>query len=284
MSKQKTLANREQYVVKANDLIRKTRYNLTTQQQKIVLYAISKIKPEDDINTEYIFDINELANACGMRIRDGGTYYERIKADLRELMKRELQMMPDGREISISWIGDIEMWEKNATVKISFNRNLRPFLFDLKERYTQYKLKNVLAFRGKYAIRLYEILRSYTTQRAIDQEDEKEIDLTLEELKYKLDIDGYERWADLNNYVLKPAISEINELAEDIRIEYYPMRGEHERTIRKINFVIIPKREIQQYMASQKRREKFNGAKQKRKTPTAKSKRNVKPGGGDVDK
>ena len=47
MSRQKALADRNQYVVKANDLIRKTRYNLTTQQQKIVLFAISKIKPTD---------------------------------------------------------------------------------------------------------------------------------------------------------------------------------------------------------------------------------------------
>ena len=45
MSRQKAVADRNQYVVKSNDLIRKTRYNLTTQQQKIVLFAISKIKP-----------------------------------------------------------------------------------------------------------------------------------------------------------------------------------------------------------------------------------------------
>lgn len=261
MSKQKTLANREQYVVKANDLIRKTRYSLTAQQQKIVLYAISKIKPGDDINTEYTFDINELANACGMRIRDGGTYYARIKADLLELATRQWCTMPNGNEVTLSWIGYAEISERDAIVKITFNKYIQPYLFELKERYTQYKLKNVLAFRGKYAIRLYEILRSYTTQNAIDQEDEKEINLTLEELKYQLDIDGYDTWNDMNRYVLKPAINEINELAEDIRIEYYPMRGEHERTIRKINFVIIPKREIQQYIASQKRREKFNHVK-----------------------
>ena len=39
---------REYYVVKANDLIRKGRYNLTTQQQKIVLFAISKIRKNDE--------------------------------------------------------------------------------------------------------------------------------------------------------------------------------------------------------------------------------------------
>ena len=35
--------SKELYVVKHNDLIR-ARYHLTTQQQKIILFAISKIK------------------------------------------------------------------------------------------------------------------------------------------------------------------------------------------------------------------------------------------------
>ena len=257
MSRQKKLADREQLVVKANDLIRKTRYSLTAQQQKIVLYAISKIKPDDDINTEYQFDINELAEACGWKIRDGGSYYERIKADLLELTTRQWCKMPNGDEMTISWIGDTKISEGSATVTISFNRNLQPYLFELRTRYTKYKLKNVLSFRGKYSIRLYEILRSYTTQNAIDNEDEKEITLTVEELRDQLDIKGYDKWNDLNYYVLKPAVKEINELADDIRIVYFPM-SEHGRTIKKVNFAIIPKREIQVYMASQKRREKLD--------------------------
>ena len=63
MSRQKTLADREQYVVKANDLIRKTRYSLTAQQQKIILFAISKIKPDDDITTKYTFDFLRIAKS-----------------------------------------------------------------------------------------------------------------------------------------------------------------------------------------------------------------------------
>lgn len=237
MSKQKVLADREQVIAKSNDLIRKTRYSLTTQQQKIVLFCISKIKPGDKVDTEYKLDIKDLAAACGWNIQDGGYYYDRVKADLREMMKREFYMMPDGVERSLSWIGDAEIREKDGTVTITFNRNLQPYLFELKERYTMYKLKNVLAFRGKYSIRLYEILRSFTTQKAIDNGEEKEITLSVEDLRYQLDIKGYDRWADLNNYVLRPAVKEINELAEDINVSYQQI-SEHGRTISKVNFLI----------------------------------------------
>ena len=68
MSRQKTLADREQYVVKANELIRRTRYTLTAQQQKIVLFAISKIKPEDDIDTEYTFDIEYITKESAIEM------------------------------------------------------------------------------------------------------------------------------------------------------------------------------------------------------------------------
>ena len=44
---------RNQLVVKHNALIQKTRYSLNTQQQKIILYLISKIKPDDDELKEY---------------------------------------------------------------------------------------------------------------------------------------------------------------------------------------------------------------------------------------
>ena len=257
MSRQKTLTDREQYVVKANDLIRKTRYSLTSQQQKIVLYAISKIKPDDDIHTVYTFDINELAEACGWKITDGGSYYERVKDDLTTLTARQWCTMPDGAEKTISWIGDAEIRRNDATVSVTFNPNMQPYLFDLREKYTQYKLQSILVFSGKYAIRLYEILRSYTTKTAIERGKENEIDLTLEEIRYLLDIQGiYQTWRELNRRVIDPAVKEINERAEDIHVEYYPMRGKGSRAYEKINFVITSagiKQQTEAYVARKKK-------------------------------
>ena len=67
-STEKKKENQRYFVAKANDLIRKTRYNLTTQQQKIVLFAISKIKPNDPPETQYEISIDELCEACGIEI------------------------------------------------------------------------------------------------------------------------------------------------------------------------------------------------------------------------
>ena len=256
-SRQKILADREQYVVKANDLIRRTRYNLTAQQQKIVLFCISKIKPEDDINTRYEININDLAHACGLQI-DDGYYYTALKKDLEKLTTRQWCTMPDGVQMTISWIGDAMIIPLNSTVYIRFNPHMQPYLFDLKEKYTQYRLKNVLVFRGKYAIRLYELLRSYTTQHNIEECTEAEITLTVAEIRALLDVNGYKEWRELNRRVITPAVNEINRYAEDIHVDFYPMRGERSRNIEKVNFVITTADLAQQARAGKIRKNRLD--------------------------
>ncbi|MBR4407307.1 MAG: replication initiation protein [Clostridia bacterium] len=233
----KIVKDREQIVAKSNDLIRKTRYNLTAQQQKIVLYAVSKIKPNDVISQEYEFSISDLCEACGLKIDEGGYYYKSIKEDLRKLTQREWCIMPDGSEKTMSWIGDADILPLRGTVKITFNKNMEPYLFDLKERYTSYRLQNVLIFKNKYAIRLYEILRSYTTQKLLDSFVEREASFKVDELRQLLQVDFYPRWADFQRFIIKPAVEEINSYSEDIHIEYDTYRGDG-RKITTICFII----------------------------------------------
>ena len=224
----------EYYVVKSNELIRHSRYSLTVQQQRIVLYAISKIRPEDSINTWYEFSIQDICRACGIA-DDNGYYYTSIKEDLRKLMHREFGVLPDGAEASISWIGDVKMYQDNGVVQICFNPNMQPFLFELKERYTQYKLENVLAFKNASTIRLYELLRSYVTQRMLENNIPTTKELTVEELKKRLDMTGtYQEWCDFERYVIRKSVDEINKTNDEMHVTY-----ESKKLGRRVNSVIF---------------------------------------------
>lgn len=236
MSGNKTEADRKQYVVKANDLIRKTRYDMTPQQQKIILFAISKIKPDDQPTTEYKLDIDELCKACGIEL-NSGYYYKSIKDDIAKLTTRIWVKMPDDTEQTVSWIGDAKITPFNRKVSITFHKAMSPYLFDLHQRYTQYHLEDVLVLKSKYSIRLYEILRSYTTQNAIDNGIEKEVMFSVSELREMLDVDGYPRWAEFDRCVIKKAVDEINACNDVLHISYntYTDGG---RNIEKVNFII----------------------------------------------
>ena len=255
MGKNKTIADRNQYVVKANSIIR-TRYRLTLQQQRLILFCISKIRPQDVISQEYTFTIEEICNACGLDKDSGGMYYKTIKEDFLKLTQRQWGITPNGEQITISWIGDVKITPFSGTVTIRFNSNMEPFLYDLQRNYTQYKLANALVFKSRHTLHLYEILRSHTTQRALDEGWEREAKYTVSELRELLDcVEEYPRWSEFNRCVLKKATEEINACCDDIHIEYDTYK--QGRSIHSVNFIITTPRAIEVLTARREKRKRL---------------------------
>lgn len=245
----------ELYVVKSNELIQKARYNLTVQQQKLVLFAISKIKKGDPYDKVYELSIDECCSVMGLEYDTGGTYYKRIKDDLLKLTNRQWVRLPD-RESTVSWIGDADIIPLSGTVYIKFHAKMAPYLFDLVNRYTQYQLYEVLVFKNKYAIRIYELIRSYIMQDELRNGEEKDIILSLEELKELLSAPNYKNWNDLNRFCLRPAIEEINKLSDIIRIEYEPYKTRG-RSFEKIRFTVTYPNLMQKFAAHEEQRKRL---------------------------
>lgn len=224
------------YVVKSNDLIQKTRYNMTVQQQKLILFAISKIKRSDLPDKWYEMTIDEACSVMGIEYDTGGTYYKRIKEDLIKLTTRIWVQFPDKSEGTVSWLSDAYIIPLSGTVQIKFHEKMTPYLFELQNRYTQYQLHEVLTLKSKYSIRLYELLRSYIMQDEIERRREKEVCYDLDELKKILFCESYSRWIDFDRYVLQKAVNEINLTSDVIRVSYDTYKTGNK--ISKVNFII----------------------------------------------
>lgn len=248
--------SQEMYVVKSNELIQKARYNLTVQQQKLILFAISKIKKNDSPNKVYELSIDEVCSVMGLELDEGGTYYRRIKDDLIKLTSRLWVKFPD-REATISWIGDAEIIPLSGTVYIKFHEKMAPFLFELQNRYTQYQLYEVLTLKGKYSIRLYEILRSYIMQDELREGKEKEVSFTVDELRNLLCCDGsYRKWAEFDRCVLRKSIDEINACSDIVRISYETFkRG---KNVTRISFIIGYPTLMEKFLAHDKQRKRLS--------------------------
>ena len=236
---------RSYFVVKDNALITKSRYSLSLQQQKILLYFISRIKPNDEQHTMYELSVKDFAKVCGY-VEDSGYYYQSIKTDIKKLrdVSSWIEVEP-GREVLFSWIDRAEIDRHSGTLRVSFHSTVAPYLFELSERYTQYSLANVLCLSHKYSIRLYEFLYS--------MQYKKEFEMPIDELRKRIDAENYSRFCHFNDRVLKPSIQEIDQFT-DLNVEYaFRKTG---RTITHIIFKYHPKSKPSAVDAAQ--RQKFD--------------------------
>lgn len=257
LTKTKIEKARNRYVAKANIVIRKSRYKHTVQQERILLYAISKIQPNDLPGTEYEFSIEELCALCDIDEQAGGYYYRTIKEDLLKLAKPFWLTMEDGTEKIVRWIDTSTILPLCGTITVRFNETIQPYLFQLKAHYTQYRLAEVLKYRCPYTIRLHELLISYTTEKALIETPSKKhyIRLSLGEINKLLSV-RYKTWGELNLNVLIDSIKEINLYNEDMQVTYSRI-VEGRKTV-GVNFIVQGKTAAQKYITRQHLRERPN--------------------------
>lgn len=206
-------AQRGYMVVKGNDIIQKSRYALSAQQQKILLSMISKIKPEDEASQTYIFEIQEFCRLCNIDWTSGRNY-DAIKQALYNIDKQIIWVkQPEKkRETRLRWLNELYINEGSGEIVFSFHQDMFPYLLDLRDKYTQYSLINVLPMRSKYAIRLYELLKSYEGVWNIAT-------IPVDTLKMRLDAQNYTKFKDFRVYALEKALEEINKYT-DLEVSY----------------------------------------------------------------
>ena len=211
IEKEKLTEARGHLVVKCNDLIQKSRHQMDLQEQKIILYMISRIKPNDKDFSGQVFSIAEFCRVCGLDDDNGGNYAY-IKKTLSNLKNRWIWVtLDDGSEKTLGWVNTITMSRRSGFVKVEFDEGMKPYLLELKGKFTQYELVYTLAMRSQYSIRLYELLKSYQYK--------KQVTFDIDDLKRTLFAEVYTRGNDIKIRVLEPAINEINKLT-DILVTY----------------------------------------------------------------
>jgi plasmid replication initiation protein len=210
---------RNAIVVKSNDLIQKSRFELSTLQQKLVLFLASKINYYDDDFKLHEFSIAEFCSVCGIDDTSGGNY-SGIKKAIKEIADKSIWVtLEDGRETLLRWIEKPYVDKNSGIIKIRFDKDMKPFLLKLQDNFTQYELIWTIQFKSKYSIRLYEYLKSIHYNKLTAYERI----FTVEEIRKILGAeDVHKEWKNFRARVLEPAIAEINEYSNQV-IEYSPM-------------------------------------------------------------
>jgi len=203
---------REYKIVKANELIQRSRFSLTAQEYKIISYLISKIKPNDIEFKHCEFKIGEFCEICGID-QYNGKNFSNIKSAIQKLSDKSLWVKSDDgtKEILFRWIDNAVIDYKSGMVLMIINEFMKPFLLQLKEKFTQYGLYYILPMKSQYSMRLYELLKSreYIGNWKVE----------LGEIKRRLSAENYNRYPDFRRKAIDTALREINDFS-DISVSY----------------------------------------------------------------
>jgi plasmid replication initiation protein len=225
--------NRNSLVVKDNRIIRNVRYSLSAQEQKLIIYAVSKVVAEDKELKKISFKLNDYFNIVGST--NSGKDYQRVKATIRELRNKSWWIKDGDKEILFAWLDTARVNPKTREIELTLSESLKPYLIDLKQNFTKYELINVLCLRSKYSIRLYEIYKSYLWLGRWE--------VYLDEFRELIDVkDKYLDFTEFKRNVINPSIKEINRFT-DLTITMETLKSG--RNIDKLIFKIVEKKGTQ---------------------------------------
>lgn len=238
---------RAYYVYKSNKLIQETKYALTLQEQKLVLYLISKVQPDDGDFAYYEVSFKDLCLL--LNIEKNGANYDRFRTVIETLHNKPFWIENEnGESVMCSWIPKAILSKDKMTVKIRLDADLRPYLLHLKSAYTKYELSNILVMNSKYSIRMYELLKSYAHLGGFE--------ITIAELKDMLQTAKYKEYKAFRINVIDKALKEIDEYT-DLNITYEPIRTGH--AVTDLRFTITQRHSGDCTKKCLKRSAKLNG-------------------------
>ena len=159
-------------VVRRNELIH-ARYRMTLQEQRLLLWLIAQVKREDTDFTVYQISVKELAAFIG--IEKNKKIYEELAGTTKSLMTRlaEIRRVEDDTLTQIQFVSKTKYYFGNGLVELCLNEHMRPYILELKERFTEVELQYAIRMSSFYACRVYELLKceAYKGSFTIDMEE-----------------------------------------------------------------------------------------------------------------
>lgn len=224
---------RNALVVKHNDLIEARYQAFTVVEQRIILMLLGQIQKNDTDFKKYRVSVADFCRLTGLELNGG--FYEHLRKTLTGLTSKSIYIKKEDGFLVTTWFADAEYKKSEGWIEISISSKLKPYLLDLKAKYTQYQLDIAIQFKSQYAIRLYErlkkeaqIVREYKQKNSFEQK------YSYEELRefFVIEKKLYSMFKDFRKWVIEPAVKEISDKS-DLNIT----QVEYLKTGRKITHV-----------------------------------------------
>lgn len=201
-------AKLDNYIVtKMNPLIHST-YTMTVGEQRLLLACISQINSKEHMVDDDTYTLTvEQAKSLYYENTNEQNVYRDLSDAVKKLYNRDVIIpLSNGNVLQTRFVQAIEWSPNKHEITITFAKNIRPYLSEIRNNFTGYKLKNIVRLTSSYAIRVYEMIVCWSLQGLSYKEFE------INDFKKMLSIsDKYKLVGELKVKVIKPIFNQINE-------------------------------------------------------------------------
>ena len=197
-------------VYKSNSLIQAS-YKLSVNEQRIILNCIGQLNSAEEVTDEVMYRVSlQDITEQGLDLKNG---YKEFKNAALRLRRREVSIpepkaATKDKVVVTGWVQSIAYSDDKGYVDLRFSKDILPYLSQLKEQFTKYKLKHVAQMKSSYGIRLYELLVQHK------QFVSRDIEIAWLRKQFQLTEKEYPRMYDFKRFVIEPALQDINKTSD----------------------------------------------------------------------
>jgi plasmid replication initiation protein len=195
-------------IYKANALVEAS-YSLTLNEQRLLLACISQIDSSKPLDANKPFTLNvEQARDLFYNNSDRDNAYRDLQASCERLYDRDVRMKSDDgqKEMRTRFIATAKFDHLLQEATLYFAVGILPYISQLKDNFTRYRVENMVQLTSTHAIRVYELIVMWASQN----QSYKEIEI--DRFKELLGLDlKYKQVGQLNDRVIAPVLEQINE-------------------------------------------------------------------------
>ncbi len=201
------------FIRKSNELV-EAKYKFDIWETRIFTKMLTMIHRDDEDFKEYKVYLRDLVSEFGLDKNKEA--YELIRTGAKKLMKKSFYIPyeVDGQKrmfetpvissLDSAILEDKGISNEHLYIGISFHPRMKPYLLQLKSKFTMYDVRNILKLPSVYSIRIYELLKQY---EKIGKRKFK-----VDELKDILGVQNeYPMYANFKQRVIKKAQKDLSE-------------------------------------------------------------------------
>lgn len=202
--------------VALDNALNRAAQGLTLPEKRLVMIAVAQLNSKklirSTLDAPFVTRVRASEYAENAKVHPS-VGYRGLKVASQKLEERKITFFDDGAtgkrrgplRVSMRWVGRTTYHDGEGWVELAWWPEVMPYLTGLESEFTEYQLRQAIAFRSLYSWRLLELLMQY--------KDTGWMQITIEEFGHAMDATELQRadFAAIRRKMIEPAVKELNE-------------------------------------------------------------------------